>query len=64
MFENTPVMYINFDWCIYDVLREDLVPFTIKGKLRKVLTFEEIKSKDDDNQNRIALFNNEQVIKR
>ena len=63
MFENTPVMYINFDWCIHDVLCEELLPFTIKGKLRKVLTFEEIKSKDDDNQNRIALFNNEQVIK-
>ena len=43
MFENTPVMSINLDEYTYDTLCEELLPFTIKGKLRKVLTYEEVK---------------------
>ena len=62
MCENVEVMSINFDEGIYDVLREDLLPFTIKGKLRKVPTYEEIKSKYDMTQRTIAQRNNEQAI--
>ena len=62
MCENVEVMSINFEEGVYDVLREDLLPFTIKGKLRKVPTYEEIKSKYDMTQSIIAQRNNEQVI--
>ena len=34
MFENTPVISINFDEYSYDILCEELLPFTIKGKLK------------------------------
>lgn len=62
MFENTPVMSINLDEYTYDTLCKELLPFTIKGKLRKVLTYEEIKSKYDDTQRRIADSNNYYTI--
>lgn len=62
MHENTVVMFINFDECIYDVLREDLLPFTLKGKLRKVLNYEEVKSKYDDTQRTIAIDVNYSTI--
>lgn len=62
MFENTPVMSINLDEYTYDTLCEELLPFTIKGKLRKVLTYEEIKSKYDDIQRNIADSNNYYTI--
>lgn len=62
MFENTPVMSINLDEYTYDTLCEELLPFTIKGKLRKVLTYEEIKSKYDYMQRNIADSNNYYTI--
>ena len=62
MFENTPVMSINLDEYTYDTLCEELLPFTIKGKLRKVLTYEEIKSKYDVIQRDIADSNNYYTI--
>lgn len=59
---NIPVMSINFDDSVYDVLREDLLPFTIKGKLRKIIPFEEVKSKYDDTQRTIARDKNRDAI--
>ena len=54
MHENVEVMRIDFDRNIFEVLREDLLPFTIKGKLRKILSFAEVKSEYDDTQRMIA----------
>ena len=62
MCENNPVMSINFSEGIYDVLREDLLPFTIKGKIRRVPDFYEIKSKYDDIQRQITIDNNKEAI--
>ena len=59
---NIPVMSINFDDGVYDVLREDLLPFTIKGKLRKIIPFEEVKSKYDDTQRTIARDKNRDAV--
>ena len=53
MCENNPVLSINFEEGVYNVLREDLLPFTLKGKLRRVPDFSEIKSKYDDTQRRL-----------
>ena len=47
MCENIPALSVNFDEGVYNVLREDLLPFTLKGKLRRVPDFSEIKSKYD-----------------
>ena len=62
MCENNPVMSVNFDEGVYDVLREDLLPFTLKGKLRRVPDFSEIKSKYDDTQRLIIVDNNKEAI--
>lgn len=63
MHENVEVMRIDFDRNIFEVLREDLLPFTIKGKLRKVLSFAEVKSEYDDTQRMIAREANIAAIK-
>lgn len=62
MCENTKVMSVNFDDGIYDVLHEELLPFTIKGKLRRVLPFEEIKSRYDLTQTLVANNQNKDAI--
>ena len=55
-------MSINFDEGVYDVLREDLLPFTLKGKLRRVPDFSEIKSRYDDTQRQIIIRRNNAAI--
>lgn len=62
MCENNPVLSINFDESVYDVLREDLLPFTLKGKIRRVPDFSEIKSKYDDTQRLIIVDHNKNAI--
>lgn len=62
MCENIPVMSVNFDEGVFNVLREDLLPFSIKGKLRRVLDFSEIKSKYDMTQSIIAIDHNKSAI--
>lgn len=62
MHENTPVVAVNFDELIFDVLREDLLPYTLKGKLSRVPDFEEIKTKYDDKQRRLIIDKNQQAI--
>ena len=62
MCENNPVMSVNFDEGVYDVLREDLLPFTLKGKLKRVPDFYEIKSKYDDIQRNIVIRHNEGAV--
>ena len=62
MCRDVPVMAINFDLGKFLVLNETLLPFGLKGKLRKVLSFEEVKSRYDDTQRQIALGNNKDAI--
>lgn len=62
MCEDNPVMSVNFEEGVYDVLRGDLLPFTLKGKLRRVPDFSEIKSKYDLTQSRIIIDNNSTAI--
>lgn len=62
MCENNPVMSVNLEEGVYDVLREDLLPFTLKGKLRRVPDFSEIKSKYDDTQRRLIDRRNSAAI--
>lgn len=62
MCEDTTVVKVNFDEGIYVVLREDLLPFSLKGKIHRVLEFEEIKSKNDDVQRQVILRKNETAV--
>lgn len=62
MFENTPVMSFNLYECVYDVLREDLLPFALKGEIKRIPDFYEIKSKDDDKQRRFIINCNREAI--
>lgn len=62
MCEDNPVLSINFDEGVYDVLREALLPFTLKGKLRRVPDFSEIKSKYDDMQRIITIEHNYEAV--
>lgn len=63
MCENTPVMSINFDEGVYDILCAELLPFTIKGKLRHYdLAGKDTYTKDDLTQIRIADSSNKEAI--
>lgn len=62
MCEDTAVMEVNFNVGIYTVLREDLLPFSLKGKLCRVPEFEEIKSKSDDIQRQVILLKNSSAV--
>ena len=55
MMKDIPVMSINFDLGIFDVLNENLLPYTIKGKLRRVPTYDEVHSRYDDTQRTVAM---------
>lgn len=62
MCKDIPVMAINFDLGKFIVLNETLLPFGLKGRLRKVLSFDEVKSRYDDTQRQIALGNNKDAV--
>ena len=63
MFENTPVMSINLDEFIYDVLCEELLPFTIKGRIKHYETEgQDIYTQHDVTQIIIADRNNRNAV--
>lgn len=62
MCKDVPVMAINFDLSKFLVLNETLLPFGLKGRLRRVLSFDEVKSRYDDTQRQIAIGNNKEAI--
>jgi len=62
MSKDTVVMTINMDEGKYEVNNELLLPFGLKGKLRRVPHFSEVKSKYDDTQRQIALRKNNEAI--
>lgn len=55
MMKDKAVMRINFDEGIYDVLCPELLPYQLRGKLRRIPDFSEIKTKYDDTQRTIAM---------
>ena len=59
---NIEVISINLDLGLYDVKRRDLLPFTLKKRLRKVMPFSEVKSEYDDQQRSIARDKNREAI--
>ena len=63
MCENTPVMSINFNEGIYDILCEELLPFTLKGKIRYYdLAGKDTYTKYDLTQIRLADSDNKDAI--
>lgn len=56
------VARINFDTGRYDVLNEQLLPWSLKGKFRKVMDFSEVRSRYDDTQRQIAIGKNKQAV--
>lgn len=63
MCENTPVMSINFNEGIYDILCEELLPFTLKGKIRHYdLAGKDTYTKYDLTQIRLADSDNKDAI--
>lgn len=58
MMKNEPVMAINFDETYYHVINENLLPFQLKGKIKRVPDFSEIKSRYDDTQRQIIIRKN------
>lgn len=62
MMKDTLVMRINLDDALFEVVREDLVPWTMKGKIRKVPNFEDIKTHYDDVQRQRAIMTNQSAL--
>lgn len=62
MMKDREVMRINFDESGYDIINEALLPWEMKGKIKRVPTYEEVKSKYDDTQRIAAIKNNYAAI--
>lgn len=62
MCEDSPVMRINFSEGRYNVLSEILLPYGIKGRIRRVPDFTEVKTRYDDIQRNIAIDNNRTAV--
>lgn len=55
MMKDEIVMRINFDIVLFDVLKEELLPWTMKGRIKKIPNFESVKSHYDDIQRQRAI---------
>lgn len=62
MMKDEVVMKINFDTALFEVLNEQLVPWTIKGRIRKVPKFEDVKTHYDDVQRQRAIMVDSEAI--
>lgn len=62
MMRDEIVMCINMDDGRYDIINENLLPWTTKGKWRKVIPYEDVKSKYDMTQNLIASRKNNETF--
>lgn len=58
MSKDNVVMRINLTEGIYDVLNETLLPYTMKGKIKDVPDFSEIKTRYDDIRRQVILHEN------
>ena len=55
MSKDTVVLEINMDEGVYNILNDERLPFQLRGKLRRIPDFSEIKSRYDDVQRTIAI---------
>ena len=55
MSKDVMVMRVNTSEGRYEILNEMLLPYPLKGKIRKVLDFSEVKTRYDDTQRTIAM---------
>ena len=62
MHKDTPVIEMNTEEGSYDVLTPEMVPFRMKGNLRRIPDFSEINSKDDLTRLNIAIQHNYNTI--
>lgn len=62
MMKDIEVMRINFDTGTYDVIDELHLPWSLKGRIRYVMSYQEVKSRYDDTQRQIALRHNYNAI--
>ena len=58
MMKNKLVMEINLDEAMYNVVDENLLPFTMQEKIPRIPDFSEVHSKYDDTQRQIAIRKN------
>lgn len=62
MMKDEVIMRINFDIGKFEVVNETLIPWTMKDRIRKILSYDQIKSHYDDVQNRRATLNNYDAV--
>lgn len=62
MCRDVPVMTINFDLLKFLTLNEALLPFGLKGRLVRVPSFDEVKSKYDFTRRQFALDHNKEAV--
>ena len=62
MFENTPVLEINLDIGLFDVLDEKHLPFNFKNSIQSIMDYTEVKSHYDDVQRQIAIRSNNNLF--
>lgn len=58
MMKDHLVMDINLDEAVYNIVDPLLLPYVMKGKLRRIPDFSEVKTKYDDTQRQIAIQKN------
>lgn len=58
MMKDHLVMDINLDEAVYNIVDSLLLPYVMKGKLRRIPDFSEVKTKYDDTQRQIAIQKN------
>lgn len=56
------VLVVNLDEGKFDIVRDKLLPFTLKGRLREVPSFESVTSKYEDIQRQVAIRKNQEAI--
>ena len=62
MHKDSVVMRINFYEGEYSIISPNLMPYQLRGKIQKVASFEEIKTKADDTARRIAINKNYNAV--
>lgn len=62
MSKDREVMRINFSTGVYEVINESLLPYGLKGKIRRVPEYWEIKSKYDDTQRQVTIGKDREAV--
>jgi len=62
MCEDNIVMRINVDESKYEVINEKLLPFAIKGRIRKPMDYRDVKTKYEDTQRQLVIKRNSEAV--